>query len=337
MLLDHGHEVHFFQKRKLGRRAGTEKLLGRLTLHTGPHLLHHQLKIFPFLNTIDAAFLKRIIRQQIDIRDDDVVLNFCYDFYFLRDLYPNNTMIHIINDDYISAAIRPHKRSAEKLLQISAEAADHNLVTSYANLQTCYPISDQINRRNSKVSLFLPWARHRYERPSAATKREEVLYWGFINDRIDKKKVIALMDGGLKINFVGMITRSRVTDQILGHSNAVYHGIHSLEDIPSVIERCSCALMPYDKNFPYNSSLTMGNRGFELLSFGLPLLFCDLPHLLPAPEGVIYRCGSVEDYRVRFMHARENFVQIQPAIESFLEDHYVDSRYAMLMDTITAT
>jgi len=336
MLLDHGHEVHFFQKRKLGGRAGAQKLVDRLTLYTGPHFLHHQLKIFSFLNAIDAGYLKRIIKSQIDIRDDDVVLNFCYDFYFLRDLYPENTMIHIVNDDYISAAIRPHKRSAEKLLQISAEAADHNLVTSYANLQTCYPISGQINHRYSNVSLFLPWARHRYERPSITAKREEILYWGFINDRIDKEKVIAMMDGGLKVNFIGMITRSRVTDQILGHGNAIYHGIHSLEDIPEVIERCACALMSYDKTFPYISSVTMGNRGFELLSFGLPLLFCDLPHLLQAPEGVIYRCESVEDYRTGFARARENFDQIQPTIEMFLTDHYVESRYAVLMDTIAA-
>jgi len=336
MLLDNGHEIHFFQKRKLGRRARTEKLSDRLTIHTGSHLLHHQLKIFPFLNAIDAAYLKRIIRNQIDVRDDDVILNFCYDFYFLRDLYSGNTMIHIVNDDYVSAAIRPHKRSAKKLLHISAEAADHNLVTSYANLQTSYSIRDQIDRKNAAVSLFLPWARHRYEKPLARAAREEILYWGFINDRIDREKVIAIMDAGLKINFVGMVTRSRVTDQILGHVNAVYRGIHPLEDIPDVVERCACALMAYDKSYPYNSSLTMGNRGFELLSFGLPLLFCDLPHLLPAPEGVIYRCELVEDYRTSFAKAQKIFDQIQPTIEAFLAEHYVESRYAMLLDTVAA-
>ena len=327
MLLDYGHDVHFFEKRKLGRKTTSRKISDKLTLHTSGHLIHHQLKIFAPLNTIDAAYLRHIIGRQVSIRDNDIVVNFCYDFFFLRDLFPKNPIIHMVNDDYISAAIPVHRKSAKRLLHLTAKMADHNLAVSYS-------IENQLLEATEHVSLFFPWARHQYELPIAARERNEVLYWGYINERIDEERVTQLMDEGITINFVGAVIRSGRTDRILSHVNANTHGVQPLESIPEVRARCSCAIIPYDIRNPYTSAITISNRGFELLSFGFPLLFTDLPNLIRAPFSIVYRCKSITDFKSAIDQTRENFDEIQPEIRQFLLGHTVGHRYEQFMSVV---
>jgi len=327
MLLDNGHEVHFFQKRKFGRKMSSQKISDELTLHTSGHLVHHQLKLFPPLNTIDALYLRHIISRQLSVRESDVVINFCYDFFFLRDLFPNNPIIHVVNDDYISAAIPPHRKSAKRLLYQTAKMADYNLTVSYS-------IEKQLLEATDRVSLFFPWARHQYERPNASGDRTEVLYWGYINDRIDEKIVMNLMNEDVKIHFVGAITRSRMTDRILNHANATTYGMQPLESIPEVRARCSCAIIPYDIRNAYTFAITISNRGFELLSFGFPLLFTDLPNLIRAPSSLVYRCKSSAEFKSAIDQTRENFDEIQSEIRQFLLGHTVRHRYEQLMSVV---
>ncbi|MEO0423448.1 MAG: hypothetical protein AAF184_14005 [Pseudomonadota bacterium] len=329
MLLAHGHEVHFFQKRRFGRRAQSEQPSESLTLHSGGHLLHHQLKIVPLLNRIDAAFLTSMIKRQVSVNDDDVILSFCYDFFFLREKFPNNAIVHVVNDDYISAAIAPHKRSARRLLHQSATGADYNLVVSYL-------IERQIREATDKVSLFFPWARHRYETPTPGLPRPDVLYWGYINERIDESVVQGIMDAGTTIHFVGSITESEMTKRVLSHANARVYEPTPLEALEEVRSRCCCALIPYDLTNPYNPAVTISNRGFELLSFGFPLVFSNLPNVLEAPPGLIYRYADTADCLSKIDSIRQSFDRAQPAIAEFLVDHTVDRRYEQLMQTVNA-
>ena len=330
MLLAQDHSVHFFQKRRLGRRAQTHRESDRLWLHTSGHIIHHQLKSLHGLNAIDAYFLKRVIGKQLGPHKIDVVLNFCYDFYFLRDLFPNIPIIHIVNDDYISAAIRTHKRSARQLLHRSAIAADHNLVVSYL-------IEQQIREATDNVSLFFPWARHRYEKPTPGRSRNEVLYWGYINDRIDESIVMAIMESGIRINFIGTVTPSSMTSRILSHANAKYLEPRQLETIPHILENCSSAIIPYDIDNPYNPAVTISNRGFELLSFGLPLIFSNLPNLIRAPDNLVYRCKTHAETLSAIARAKRTFDTTQPDIEEFLEDHVVEKRYQQLSAVVAST
>ncbi|MEM8981963.1 MAG: hypothetical protein AAGC71_02965 [Pseudomonadota bacterium] len=327
LLLRHGHEVHFFEKRRFGRRTNSVKEGDRLWRHIGPHLLHHQLKIFGPTNGLDARFLSWIFRKQVDFSEDDIVLSFCYDFFFLRDLLPRNTIIHVVNDDYISAAIRPHKASAKRLLETSSRRADHNLVVSYL-------IEEQVRVATDKVSLFFPWARHNYARPAAGKDRTEVLYWGYINERIDRQLVTGVMDAGITVNFVGNVIDSPDTRAILAHENASYHGPSPLEDIADVRDKCCAAIIPYDITNPYVPAVTISNRGFELLSFGFPLIFSDLPRLLEAPDGLIRRSTDLTQFIRAIDESRSRFDELQPTIEEFLSEHTPDSRYAQLMTVI---
>ena len=327
MLLAHGHEVHFFEKRRFGRRRRSEAITDKLTLHTTGHLLHHQLKIFSLLNSIDASYLKSVITKQVQPRDEDIVVNFCYDFYFLRDIFPDNPMVHVVNDDYISAAIRPHRRSAKRLLHRTARSADHNLVVSYL-------IERQIREATDDVSLFFPWARHGYELPVASECRDEVLYWGYINERIDEQLVSAILESGIRINFVGTVTPSRMTDRILSQKNAVVLEPQPLEELSSVLARCSCAIIPYDITNPYNPAVTISNRGFELMSFGLPLLFSDMPNLIRAPENIVYRCKNASEFIAAIEQTRSDFDDVQTQIRDFLVGHTVEHRYEQFMSAV---
>jgi len=327
LLLEHGHEIHFFQKRKFGRRAKSEEISDRLTIHTSAHLLNHQLKIFQPLNAIDAAFLKRIFRQQVDIRTDDVILNFCYDLDFLRDLYPNNRMLHIVNDDYIAMALTPHKRSAARLLKRNCQAANHTFTVSLM-------VEEYLREYTDNISLFFPWARSIYRQPNVGLSRNEIMYWGYINERIDFDVVGEILDAGIKINFFGYITPSNKVSEMLSHPNAEYHGIADLQDVPEVLERCCCSLLPYNPRDETIRCITINNRGFELLSFGLPLLYTALPYLIPSPDNVIYKCHGAEKFLAAYEDARRNFDAVQPVIEHFLQSHTSEMRYRQIMEVL---
>ncbi len=322
-----GHQVDFFEKRHFLRKPYSTSDSPLLTLHGSGHLLHHQLKIFSLLNEVDASYLSRVFRRQIRVDEIDVVLNFCYDLYFLRRIFPKTPIVHIVNDDYISSAIAPHKRSARRLLHKSAQRADHNLVVSYS-------IQRQILEATDNVSMFFPWARHQYERPPHSENRDEVLYWGFINDRIDAELAIGIMDQGIKINFVGSITPSRCIESILAHPNAVSLGVRALSDIPDILRRCGCAIIPYDINNAYNPAVTISNRGFELLSFGMPLVFSNLPNLIKAPDSIIMKSADLNEFHENILRTQRAFDDVQITIEEYLQDHTPDARYRQLMDVI---
>ena len=79
-------------------------------------------------------------------------------------------------------------------------------------------------------------------------------------------------------------------------------------------------------------AVTINNRAFELLSRGLPLLYCPLPALLQAPPELIRVCQSAGDYINAFEQARSTFGEVQERIESFLADHTEESRYQTFID-----
>lgn len=325
LLLSHGHEVHFFQKRKLLKKWKTEKISDQLTLYSCNHLLHQQLKIFRLLNRIDAEYLQFAILSLIDIREDDIIINFAYDFFFLRELYPHNPIIHIVNDDYVAMARKPNKRAAARLLAQSCRDADHNLTVSYK-------LEKELKEYSPCVDLFLPWARHAYQPPLPGQNRNEMLYWGFINERIDFDVVADIMNAGIRINFVGpMLTPSKEISVMLAHANAHYHGVKSLQDIPEIMMRCCCSLLPYNEQDSTLECVTMNNRGFELLGFGLPLLYKKLPYLLRAPHNVIYPCLGAQQFIDAYKSAKNGFYDTQPSIQNFLKNHQPETRYQQLM------
>jgi hypothetical protein len=301
----------------------------QLTLVRHGHLLHHQLKFLGPLRWLDELFVRRRIRSLLSTEADDVIVNFNYDYHFLSGVFPSAPIIHVVNDDFSGAAIRISEKIAAWLEEQTVRKSHHTLCVSYSLLS-------RAQQWTPDGSLFLPWARRTYAPPPDSPGRLETLYWGFINDRIDFRLVGALLSAGVRINFVGQITPSKEIDEMLHHTNATHFPAARLEDLPAVLARCSCTILPYDATQETNRAVTMSNRGFELLSFGLPLLYCDLPHLLDAPARVIYRCKEPSDFLAAIEDTRTHFADVQTEIRLFLEEHYGNQRYEQFMRVVSS-
>ena len=330
LLIEQGHEVQFFQKCRLNSKAECSRVKVGLTLCRHPHLLHHQLKFISPLRRLDRAFITRQIRSLVDLNECDVVVNFNYDFDFLSEIFDATPILHVVNDDFVAGAIRPNRKSAECLQAMTAADAKHTLCVSYS-------ILEKIRKSTQNCSLFLPWARHKYRKPPRSTVRDEVLYWGYINDRLDFRAIDGILNADIKINFFGSITPSVRVRRMLEHSNAVYHGIENLQNRPDILARCCCTILPYDVSGKMAQAVTMSNRGFELLSFGLPLLYTKLPYLINAPKSVIYHCSSADEFILARQNAMRYFDESQSDIVAFLKDHYAENRYRQFMETVEST
>jgi glycosyltransferase involved in cell wall biosynthesis len=324
MLLRRGHEVDFFEKNFGPAGDGYTEKGAALRRHRHRELLHHQLRVHPLLSRLNAEVEKSEIRRRLQIAPDHVVVNFNYDYYFLRELAPEQRILTVINDDFVAGSRWFARREAGRVLAATAGMSDHTLVVSY-------PLRDALRPVARDVVLFLPWARRPYSEPRLLGPRDEVLYWGYINERIDVEAVERILGEGIRINFAGPVTWNRQIHALLKHPNATYLGPRKLEDIPEVLERCACSLLAYDASQPMVGAVTISNRAFELMSWGLPLVYTNLPGLLEAPPEVIHRCRTPEEFIAGYHAARAGFAEAQGVIRGFLEAHTEDVRYEALM------
>jgi hypothetical protein len=318
-----GHDVLFFQKPGYVRERATT-LQPHLTAVRTRYLMHSQLRAARLLSRTNAAVEKREIRRIAPAPPRIGIVNFNYDYEFLRDLYPDAKIVTVTNDDFIDGA-RPFVRTeTSRAMAATARMSDRNLVVSY-------PLLQQLRGFTDRVDLFLPWSRSGYNRPPAGRDRPDLLYWGYLNDRIDAKAVLHVLDAGVRVHFVGPITPSPKMSSFLEHPNATYRASATLPELQEIIDRCAASILPYDLAFKQVAAITINNRAFELLSYGLPLLYSDLPGLIDAPRRVIYRCASPRGFVDAAHDARDSFDAAQPEIAGFLESHTGEQRYEQLM------
>lgn len=286
-------------------------------------LIHPQLRVNSLVSAVNAYVEKREIQRATDDADGVHVLNFNWDYDFLRDIFRASRIVTIFNDDFIASA-RPFCRTETvRVMNRTVSRSDQVLVTSFV-------VRDQVQPVNPSVSLFLPWARRAYAPASGQGPRTDVLYWGYISERLDFALVRSLLDRGIRIHFAGPVY-SRAAADLFRHPNAEYHGVRTLDELEPVVARCCCSIVPYDPANAQMRSVTMSNRGFELLAVGLPLIYTSQATLLPAPPDVIYACRTTDEYVDAIEQARLSFWEVQPRIREYLLPHTADQRYAQLM------
>jgi len=331
MLARRGHNVVFFEKNRfIGPCTSTRK--DDLEFRRIGELFHHQLRPLPWLSSVNAFWEALQIRHLYERGwKDSVVLNFNYDYWFLRGLFPDNVIITLINDDFIAGAKWYMKKEATRVLSLTLKMSDHVLAVSY-------PLLSQAAAHAVSASLFLPWARNKYKTPPFTGERTDIIFWGSIYENQNYQAIRFMLQSGVRIHFVGPIHHSREISQILTMPGAVYHGVHPLASLQPILERCCCAILPYDPsslNGMFNA-VTINNRAFELLSYGLPLLYSALPALIEAPAEVIMPCRLNEDYLAGYLSSRKEFYQRQKSIEDFLDGHYEEDRYNVFMECVQA-
>lgn len=327
LLAERGHEVVFFEKARATLRPSVSVAPENIELLRSIQLVHHQLRVHSLLSRLNrrvvTAYLRVALSRAGVVADDVSVINFNFDYDFLRELFPRARIVNIFNDDFVAAARRMSLHETRRAIAETARAADCNLAVSY-------PLVRQIEQFSSRVSLFLPWSRRRYVAP-VVNERPDLLYWGYINDRIDYRAMRHVLESGVRVHFVGPVSSTRRSRALLGHPKAVVHGPKQLRDLGEILSRCAASILAYDRDHPMVRAVTMSNRGFDILSCGLPLLYVDLPDLLSVPPGIIYRCKTGDDYLTAFREAQTTFYDVQPAIERFLLQHTPAQRYEELV------
>ncbi len=328
LLLSYGHEVMFFEKSNLKQFKISKNYKNNILFIKHFELLHHQLRPFKFLVKINAFVTKLLIKKAIKDEKIDLVINFNYDYYFLKEIFEEQKIVTIINDDFVAQA-RPWMTSAiRQQLQKTSQNSD-------AVFSVSYPLDNQLKVFDSDAKLFFPWAGQKYIAPKdMQQKRDVILYWGYIDNRIDWTVVEYLLKQNIKLRFIGMLS-SKVNSLIESFKKYDNFEIHNPQQLSEIkLDEVCCSLLPYVNASGEMKAVTVNNRVFQLLSYGIPLVYVRLPYLIEAPISVITKCEKNEEYLEAIEYFKENFMKSQSDIKCFLENHYGEERYEYFFKSI---
>jgi hypothetical protein len=342
LLLNAGHDIVFSEKPKLlpdylrFDKKLDLKIQHQLKLIRPTEIIHHQLRIIPFLHYLNTYFIRQSLKKKICIVSPkftwypDLVINFNYDAYWLKTLFSDVPVSTIINDDFESLSRLPFKHHISWALRRTCESSDKVFAVSQ-------PL---VNRLSAwcNAELFLPWAAVQYQSLVSNSERNVLLFWGFINERLDiaafKQVAHTLHQNDLRIRFVGPI--------IDRHGQALYNDLSSCSSIEWVdtqdfnslkTDDCLAALIPYRIDSPGVEAIQLSNKALQLLSRGLPLIISPMPHFEHA--SFIYNYGTSEYPNIiqAALKVREQFNSLQPEIMFFVNQHGPEARLRQLLNS----
>lgn len=326
MLLSHGHDVIFLQKPSYKFFSGLELSDNDNSLVLGqyPELVHHQLRISRFIDWANEKFVVSKLKEFLLRGDLDLVLNFNYDYGFLKDYCPAGKFVTIINDDFVAAAKPWMTNNVREKMKYVAGVSDAVLAVSY-------PLYDFVKKYNDRSELFFPWCEDSYVHPDEGVKRNVVLYYGYINDRIDWDVVEYLLSRNVNLRFVGPVAGSNTKNAIekfRSFSNFEIKAPVSFDQL--YLGDVCCSIAPYDKEIESVRACTISNRAFRLLSRGIPMIYPDLPYLIDAGDNVITKAVDKKGYFDSIFYFENNFYTCQKYIKQFLVGNYEYDRYEVL-------
>lgn len=329
LLADAGEEVHFFQgSRYPWKKAAVDddiKISDNLHVHRAVHIIHAHLRVHPLLISMDGAAERLSIRKIIggNPRSTDVVINFNYDFYFLRKIFQDNIILTIINDDFIAQA---------KFFQGShvRESLKNTCAISDAVLAVSYPLIDQLQNW-CKPTLFLPWADVKYQAPKiSAPLKDAVLLWAYIDIRIDfnllREVAKALPASEFHVYGNRFFRIESEVEKCLASPNIIFRPASRLDDID--ISRYYAAVIPYKSGVADIEAVTLSNKSFQLLARGLPLVTSGMPHFFQ--HASICNTVSIKSFVDALKQFQISFWELQPLIENLVGENMPATRYEQL-------
>ena len=335
LLMQAGHQVIFVQKPACllppsSAVGSCTSSVEALTLLQTTELLHHQLRLFPWLHQLNAflasTHLHRVLNSADDFRPDCIV-NFNYDSFWLRSLFSDCPIITIINDDFEALSRFPTSNHLAWALQRTCAMSTRVLT-----------VSNPLQNRLAKwcdPELFYPWAQSPYRVPEPLTERNVLLYWGYINERLDavslKACVSLLASQGLRLRLVGPVNSfGRRLQAQLGNSSVVEWLPPCSFDVLDTRD-CFAAFLPYRLDYSPNLAAQLPNKALQLLSLGLPLICTELPHLQRAPFVISYKSGSAQSLMAACRTALDQFLALQPSISAFVAANGPEARLHQLL------
>lgn len=292
-------------------------------------LIHHQLRIFNFLQAVNNKYeissIKKIVLPHST--SNSVIVNFNYDYGFLREIFPKNKILSIINDDFVAQAKLKKGSHTKKALAKTCNISNAVLTVSY-------PLMQQLSEW-CKPTLFLPWSDHEYKHPSVFEKRDSILVWASISDVIDYDIIVELSVSfpELFIYLVGPISGNakKIVPQICAsHRNIIYFSPSSLEELP--LNRFFASLMPYRREVRSTAAVTLANKSIRLMSRGLPLIVHGMPNFLE--REAIFKCNNVSEIAEAINRCKRTFGEIQNEIRQFVNTNTSKHRLAEFMNIV---
>lgn len=332
LLLDSGESVIFVEKPLypfIKNSSDIKQIEAGPKILQSNQLIHHQLRIFNFLRILNDEFEKISIKKNIlpHASPNSVIVNFNYDYGFIRDIFPKNKIITVINDDFVSMARIGNGGCIKKALAKTCGISDVVLTVSY-------PLMQQLERW-CKPILFLPWSESDYKPPSVSEKRDSILIWASINNVVDFNIVteLAVNLPDLLFYLVGPISGSankKVPEICKDHKNIFYLPPSRLEDLN--LNQFFASLMPYRQGVGSTTAVTLANKSVRLMSFGLPLIVHGMPNFLE--HEAIYKCQNLTQIINAINSSKNRFCELQDAIQSFVSDNTAINRLAMFRTII---
>jgi len=330
LLVSAGHEVVFCVKPRYPWQSKSLPMVSEQGIRLCQHqeLLHHLLRITPLLRRTNAWWTRRSIRRiagEYDLGTHDVIVNFNYEYYFLRDLFPASTLITIINDDFTVRAFRGFRRPLEQALRLTCEVSDRVLAVST-------PLQTHLSQYCSP-ELFLPWAQFPYRTPEKRRPRDTLLFWGYISQRVDYEFVFRLADrlrnasSPIRLLFVGPVENSeRSVDLLRLKPGIEVAPAAKLEDLP--LDRVLAGFIPYRQDLIGMDAVMLPNKAMSQLAWGLPLLITGMPHFIKAP----FVFPLVENSALQTIrYVQEHFDDLQPSIRDFVSENSAQARLEQFM------
>jgi len=327
LLIKNNHEVFFFQKPKqnFSTKPKTNSL-NEITLIRYSELLHHQLRPGRYTQIVNGSFCKKNIRKAIKYLPlPNVIINFNYDYYFLREIFPQITIITLLNDDFVGSAKPWMKKESNRVLLKTIEMSDKTITVSNYIKDYLYP--------EKNISLFLPWSETGYHKPLEKKERKTILYFGYINSkRIDLpllEKIVNCTDYNFII--IGSLEEkpSNILKSIFNNKRVKFLGPMNIESIN--FEEIFCSIVPYNILQAHVKAITLNNRTFQLLSRGIPLVILKLPYLLNIDKEIVWQADTTNNFIDGIQYFQRNFYKVQRPIEKFVNANNLKIRTEELM------
>ena len=185
LLKEKGYEICFVEKNTYKSLFIKKRKEEGMTFYSHSELIHHQLRYFPiiqfFNNLVVKFYLKKIIKEV----EFDFIMNFNYEYSFLKELVPSKKVITMMEDDFEAQA----KFGMTKQIR---NQISKTCINSDSVLTVSYPLRDKLKTYKDNVTLLFPWSQSKYQEPKKDTMRNTVLYFGFVG-RLDLNSVEELI------------------------------------------------------------------------------------------------------------------------------------------------
>jgi hypothetical protein len=336
LLADAGNEVLFFEKpRYLWQTTSRPRQLeGNVALIQHRHLMHHKLRLTSFLQLANATVVKDSLKSsmaRLSVSANDVIVNFNFDYWFLRDIFPANRIITIINDDFISDAPFGYERHLRWAMARTCSSSDRVLAVSV-------PLQEQLSAY-CKPELFLPWADRAYRKPCHSSRRDTLLYWGYINKRVDFRLVRDFAEQAARVRpNIRFVFAGPVQDKLFGGVRSL-GSRRNIQIVPPadleelVTDRVLAGFLPYRADRVVDAG-TLPNRALRLLAWGLPLLISGLPALPRFMKASFIVRMDASDIAQSIDTLLRQFDDMQPAIEAFVSRNGADARLRQFLELV---